>query len=637
MVPNEPILVARYQLTNLTNEERTVSLMELVDLNNLSMGVPSGSPGDSGVGTSSSSAGQSIGATWYPDYNAWIADMSQTNGTYLLFGAFFPAASHAAGAPASDQALGKGSNLLAQFENQGALQDNGQIDADDILLAISDRLSLAPGQTQEVAFYYSAQDGLASAEAVAQKVQATFSAEEWFVRTHNAWQQWLSSGRSTVSTGDPGVDQAYTRELIVLRQSQQPEFGTILASTNPNYNYNVWPRDASISAMSLDAAGYFSEAERFWMWMAGVQATGPGNFGDNPGIEDFPNGTWYTNYGYWNRKETIDFVQPEWDSVGQFLIGVYHHWKLLEEANPDAAQNFLNAIYPSVVDSAEWISGNVRSVDLGGTGFGPPGYSVWEEDYQYAVYTQVTYASGLNAARLLAQQKDEQARAQDYLNDALTIRGNLRQAIGTGDCGGMWDPDQKYFIRGIFPPETSSSGDCEPDMRVDGSTNLIWVFGLIPADDPLAQSHRQEILNVLAPPITFKPDAGAPSVSIDPQADYGLGISRYDGDVFYYSSDFNPGGGKYASTVPMPSWPWMSSYMSMAEHWLGLDELSFARLQWYVSVTGVGFMPTGEVVDWHTQQPLVSTMSQPDDGGYNMQIALLNYLGLFDPRLPPLD
>ncbi len=81
----------------------------------------------------------------------------------------------------------------------------------------------------------------------------------------------------------------------------------------------------------------------------------------------------------------------------------------------------------------------------------------------------------------------------------------------------------------------------------------------------------------------------------------------------------------------------MSSYMSMAEHWLGLNELSFARLQWYVSVTGVGFMPTGEAVDWYTQKPLVSTMSQPDDGGYNMQIALLNYLGLFDPRLPPLE
>ncbi len=87
----------------------------------------------------------------------------------------------------------------------------------------------------------------------------------------------------------------------------------------------------------------------------------------------------------------------------------------------------------------------------------------------------------------------------------------------------------------------------------------------------------------------------------------------------------------------MPTWPWMSSYMSMAEHWLGMDQLSFARLQWYVSVSGAEYMPTGEGVDWYTQQPLPSTMSQPDDAGYNLQIALLNYLGLFDPRLPPLE
>lgn len=76
--------------------------------------------------------------------------------------------------------------------------------------------------------------------------------------------------------------------------------------------------------------------------------------------------------------------------------------------------------------------------------------------------------------------------------------------------------------------------------------------------------------------------------------------------------------------------------MSMAEHWLGDDELAFARLQWYVSVTGVGYMATGEAVDWSIQEPIPSTMSQPDDAGYNMQIALLNYLGLFDPRLPEL-
>jgi hypothetical protein len=41
----------------------------------------------------------------------------------------------------------------------------------------------------------------------------------------------------------------------------------------------------------------------------------------------------------------------------------------------------------------------------------------------------------------------------------------------------------------------------------------------------------------------------------------------------------------------------------------------------------------GEAVDWTTGQPLVSTMAEPVTGAW-YQLAVLNYLNLFDPRLP---
>ncbi len=35
---------------------------------------------------------------------------------------------------------------------------------------------------------------------------------------------------------------------------------------------------------------------------------------------DFPDDTWATNSSFWKPDQTIPFVNPEWDSVGHFLI-----------------------------------------------------------------------------------------------------------------------------------------------------------------------------------------------------------------------------------------------------------------------------------------------------------------------------
>ncbi len=444
MVPNEPFLIARYTLTNRSSESRDFSLMELVDLS---------TPG----------GGATLQADWYPELNAWIADTG--DGAFLLFGAFAAPESHASESPAGTDA-----GLIAEFGDQGRLENTESFSGEDAAMAMTYLVSLGSGEEQERAFFYSVQPSRQEAEAVAGRIRDAGGAEPWFAQTRTAWQEWLDSGLSRVDSGDPGVDAAYTRNLVVIRQCQQPEFGSFVASTNPIYYHKVWPRDGSVSAMSLDAAGYYDQAEKFWMWMAEVQEEGPGDIEGKTFVENFPNGTWYTNYSFWALDEPIDFVQPEWDAVGQFLIGVYHHWRLLDNENPERAGQFLEAIYPAVVDSAEWISDNVNPAAQGEFGFGPPGYSVWEEDFEYATYTQVTYASGLNGARLLAEERGETERAQKWLNDARTIRDNLLDPVDSEPCGGMWDPEEGYFIRGIFAPAGTDSGQCEPDRRVDASS-----------------------------------------------------------------------------------------------------------------------------------------------------------------------
>ena len=57
-------------------------------------------------------------------------------------------------------------------------------------------------------------------------------------------------------------------------------------------------------------------------------------------------------------------------------------------------------------------------------------------------------------------------------------------------CPGAWDSFRSYFVRGVWP-------DCSLDQRVDSSTDLLWVFGLLDAKDPRATEHRRAMLALL--------------------------------------------------------------------------------------------------------------------------------------------
>lgn len=229
-----------------------------------------------------------------------------------------------------------------------------------------------------------------------------------------------------------------------------------------------------------DASGYLDEAERYWRWMASVQERGEN--------EEFPEGTWWTNYSYWTENEGIPFVQPEWDSLGLFTIGVYrHHLALLDSGRSTEADEFFQAMRPAVERAADFISDHLED-----NGFGPAEFSIWEDTRQYAMFTQVTYASGLLAAAQLFDAAAGGERSESWLEAARSIRDAILRPYSEQDCSGLWDPEQRYFNRGVDP-------DCKVDSRVDASTDLIWVFGLLDVEDRKARQHRDQVLSRLSP------------------------------------------------------------------------------------------------------------------------------------------
>jgi hypothetical protein len=351
--------------------------------------------------------------------------------------------------------------------------------------------------------------------------------------------------------------------------------------------------------------------------MASVQEDGSKqNFPrSDGGTLSYAPGTWFSNYSYWLRKGPKSFREPEWDSLGLFMTGVYHTWRLLKERDPQAADAFLNgplptigqgpsSVYDAVRRAADYVSSNIND-----KGFGPGDFSIWEEDFEWATYTQANFASGLNAAHLLAQQMGDADHASRWLNSGNQVLDVINRAASTQSCPGLWNDGESRWNRATWT-------NCTRDDRLDAATDGVWVFGLVDATDSRLDSQRNAVLSRLAP-----------------NNDH-IGIGRYEGDEFYHQSIVSPGG-QFEASTSMPSWPQMDMYMAMLEHWRGMDDIALKRLQWYVRATNVGYVPPGEAVDRQTSRPLASTSTEPVTAAWYI-LGLLSYLNQFDPRLPPM-
>jgi len=592
--PGANVILVSYDLTNVSDGVRDFSLLEWVDLHNKTAG-PSEDPADRDPKMTPTGT---LSAAWQVATNAWVVDMTGTNGTAMVLGAYDAMDHHVAGSPMTGGPDQGAATVQQFFHSPASLVDSDRFAGTDAAVGLSKTVHLQPGQQTTLTFFYAVADSVAAANTAATAIKGT-SAATLIAASSSQWKAWLDSGKATsLQTPVPEWVDTLRTFLVAVRQTQQPEFGTFVASTSPAYFYSIWPRDSSVTAMGLDAAGYLAEAEKYWTWMASVQEQGV-----NP---DYPKGTYYTNYNFWYKQLGIRFVYPEWDSTGLFLVGVYRHYQALAAIDPQHASAFLTQVWPAVQGAAGFIQ--MGSMDPANHGFGPQDNSIWEEDRAYQAFTQTTYVAGLRAAELLAARQGQDGSQWGAASDS--IRAAIFRPTSAMPCPGLWSDQGRYFIRSVKP-------DCSTDARVDSATQALWVFGVLAQEDPASADHRRAILYNLSP------------------GEWGFGVARYEHDEFYHANPASPGG-SFEAHAAEPVWPQATMEMSMLEHWHGLDALATDRLSWVVATTPTGLVPQGEAVDWSTQQPLVSTASEAVTAAWYM-LGLLNELDLFDPRLPPRD
>ncbi|MEQ6390595.1 hypothetical protein RZN22_14935 [Bacillaceae bacterium S4-13-58] len=563
MVPNKDFIVAKYTFTNNNTTATDMNVLEQIHVNNKSFG-----------STNQEHHG------WYDQgRNTIFVDMTSSGQYYLALGAFQQADSHQI---ADDTQSDIGQQSVAgwyTFDNNGTLKNNNDLYAQDISVAFQDEISIPAQSSVSISFVATVKESLAGAQSSVDLALSN-SADYWFSDTEKKYENWLAQGKN-VNFADEGINLAYKRSLVTIKNSINPTHGATPATTNPiAYGYKVWARDSAVTTMILDQAGFHDEAEQYWYWLQERQSA---------------DGTFKTTFDNWTN-EYVPFVEPEHDSIGMFLVGAYKHYQLTGD------EIFLNNIWDKYRKSADFIWSNLGSDPYG---FGEEDASIWEEDIEYNAFTQALYVAGLDAAQHMARAKGLDSLADDYNGAASKIRSNIQKSDQWSSAG-LWNENNQYYNRAV-------NLDGTPRTLVDGSSNALMVYGVVDSNSSRAQSHVSKVTSEL-------------------QHD-GYGVARYNGDTFYYTASFSPAGNEALSDEP--TWPQMSSYVALHHIYRGEQEQALNYIKWIVSRMAVGYMAQGEAVSRVTDKPLPSTMVEPVTAAWFV-LTSLTYEGKADLRvLPP--
>lgn len=589
VIPNENFMLVEYTITNNTNVDKQYSILDMLHVNNDTQ--------------------NSISAQYNVGTRTISYDMSAAGQYYMAHGTLESSIDAFQVANDSDVSLSSMTcSPWVTFDSDGLLKENSSVTTKNISSGLKKTVSLAAGETRSIYFYTAICATQGDLDATIQLVQSK-TPQQWMTIIGDDYHEWLASGKQT-NLEEQRLNDAYDRLLITLKQSIVPgsytdatgktinKFAAMPATTNPAaYSYKIWARDSAVSAMAMDASGHLDEAEAYWRWLAERQIKTDQGEWKKPGA-------FWTCHWIWDNSE-VSFVEPEYDSIGMFLVGAYRHYQALTGA---AKQEFLNDIWDSYKLSADLVMNSI-----GDSGLGAADCSIWEEQFEYNTFTQGLYVAGLDAAQEMAMAKGLQEIADAYNGAAGTIRSSIQRSVTDNPIGlhnqQDLDSDWWYYNRAVNLDGTQRN-------TVDSSSNILFTYGVFDMASKRSYDHYRKVTATIG------------------HDEYG--IARYQGDTFYTGKNsWDPGGPE--ALEDEPSWPQMTMWVAMMELNSGYDGLvrnGMRRLGWYVDRTAAGYMPAGEAISNITYKPMISTAAEPITAAAYIMTALA-YDEQFDMRVRP--
>ncbi len=363
------------------------------------------------------------------------------------------------------------------------------------------------------------------------------------------WKGWARSHDDPGSQLSSSINDEYWRSLLTIR-TQIDNHGGILAANDSDimqfnrdtYTY-VWPRDGAFVSLALTHCGQSEAVTRFLDFCARVQ-TKEGYLLHKYNPDGSAGSSWHP--WYMNGQSVLPIQE---DETALPLVALWRHFERFQDIE------FLHNMFQRFAGKAADFLVRYREEE---TGLPLPSYDLWEEHRGIFSFTSAATCAGLRAASSIASALGHYRHADRYKE----AYSSMKNAILTH----LYDEESTCFLKKIRREGGITS---ERDTTPDASIATLWMFGLLPPDDPRMVStiHRlQEALAVRTP-------VG--------------GYARYSND--YYQSVTPP-------TAEVPGNPWIITTLWFAEWQIAtaskIEDLEKPRalLQWvcdHASVAGM--------------------------------------------------
>jgi oligosaccharide amylase len=294
----------------------------------------------------------------------------------------------------------------------------------------------------------------------------------------NYWISWVNKERDKIMDIDSELVKQYKQSLLIIR-TQIDNRGGILAANDADimkfnkdtYSY-VWPRDGAWVSMALDRAGYGEITKRFKQFCAETICK------EGYLLHKYnPDGSVGSSWHPWYKDGEIQMPIQE-DETAIVIYALWHHYKYFRDIE------FLQKMYTPLIRKA----GNfLASFVDPETDLPLPSYDLWERERGVFSYTCAATYAGLLAAANLCAITGHFNHHRRYEKCAERIKNAIIKYLYDKEHG-------RFLKRVLINPHT---GEIKKDYLVDASMHGIWMFGVLPPDDPRIIKTNEAIYNTL--------------------------------------------------------------------------------------------------------------------------------------------
>jgi GH15 family glucan-1,4-alpha-glucosidase len=357
----------------------------------------------------------------------------------------------------------------------------------------------------------------------------------------NYWRGWLNAHDHHEGMPDE-LTKLYEDSLLIIR-SQTDNHGGIVAANDSDimafnrdtYTY-VWPRDGALVCTALTMSGQSEAVQKFLAFCSSV-ATPEGYLLHKYNPDGSIGSSWHPWYNAGQLQLPI-----QCDETALPISAVWQHFERYQDFE------FLHQMYHGFVKKA---ADFLLEYTDPKTHLPLPSYDLWEEKRAVTTFTTAATVAGLRDAAHISLALGHHRHADRYQEAADT----MQQAF----LFHLYDEKEQCFLKklDLYQSEIMNR-DAIPDMSI----SAVWMFGILPANDPRVVSTMQRLAALLA----VRTPVG--------------GFARYKNDVYQLTeklSDAIPGNPWIITTL------WYAQWQIAYATTLKELEAPLAWLQWVKS------------------------------------------------------